>query len=216
MNLLYTLIGLVILVFSAILHEIAHGFVADKLGDPTARLYGRLTLDPRKHIDPIMSVLVPLILILSGSPVVFGAAKPVPVDPFNLREGRKDIALVALAGPLTNLVIAIIIGFLLKMFAMYDPHVPFEFLRILFMIITYNLALAIFNLLPIPPLDGSKLVALLLPEREANQYLAIGRFGTIIIFLLLLYPVGGFSLSSIIGNLLSLALQFLGLQNLSF
>jgi len=86
MDLLLGLISLIILIYSAILHEIAHGFVAERLGDPTARLMGRLTLNPKNHIDPIMSIALPLILILSGSPVIFGAAKPVPVDPFNFRE----------------------------------------------------------------------------------------------------------------------------------
>src|SRR3989338_1003057 len=100
-------ISLAILVFSAILHEVAHGFVADRFGDPTPRLSGRLTLNPKSHIDPFMSVLLPLVLLLSGSPVIFGAAKPVPIDPFNLRDGRKDVALVALAGPLTNIILAI-------------------------------------------------------------------------------------------------------------
>ncbi|MBI2036174.1 site-2 protease family protein, partial [Candidatus Microgenomates bacterium] len=94
------IIGLIILIYSAILHEVAHGFVAERLGDPTARLMGRLTLNPKPHIDPMMSIALPLILILSGSPIIFGAAKPVPVDPFNLKEGRKDMSIVALAGPL--------------------------------------------------------------------------------------------------------------------
>ena len=92
------ILSLIIILFSAILHEIAHGYVAERFGDPTARLMGRLTLNPRKHIDPIMSILLPLVLILSGSPVIFGAAKPVPIDPFNLKEGRKDVALVSLSG----------------------------------------------------------------------------------------------------------------------
>ena len=107
-NPISALLSLLILVFSAILHEIAHGYVADRLGDPTARLMGRLTLDPRKHIDPVMTILLPLSMILFHSPIILGGAKPVPVDPFNLKEGRKDLALVSLAGPLTNLLIAII------------------------------------------------------------------------------------------------------------
>ncbi|MBI2033277.1 MAG: site-2 protease family protein, partial [Candidatus Levybacteria bacterium] len=90
------LLLLLILIYSAILHEIAHGYVADRLGDPTARLSGRLTLNPIPHIDPFMTILLPLLLIMSGSPIIFGGAKPVPVDPFNLKEGRKDIAIVAL------------------------------------------------------------------------------------------------------------------------
>src|SRR3989344_4757596 len=114
MDLVSGLLILVILIFSAIFHEVAHGFVAEKLGDPTARLAGRLTLNPRKHIDPYMSIFLPLLLIISGSPVIFGAAKPVPVDPFNLKEGRKDIALVSLSGPLTNIFIAIVASLLIK------------------------------------------------------------------------------------------------------
>src|SRR3989344_9541848 len=114
MSILSALIALIILIFSAILHEIAHGFVAYRLGDPTAKLMGRLTLNPKNHIDPVMSIILPLVLILSGSPIIFGAAKPVPVDPFNLRDGRKDIALVSLAGPATNFLLAGVAAFLIK------------------------------------------------------------------------------------------------------
>src|SRR5579871_6379940 len=135
MSILNALIGLVIIVFSAILHEVAHGFVADKLGDPTARLYGRLTLDPRKHIDPIMSLALPLLLLISGSPVLFGAAKPVPIDPFNLREGRKDVALVALAGPLTNVILAVTAGLILKLIFVLGINIFPEIMNILFMIL---------------------------------------------------------------------------------
>lgn len=204
-------IGLTILLFSAILHEVAHGFVADRLGDPTARLMGRLTLNPKSHIDPFMSVLLPLLLIMSGSPVIFGAAKPVPVDPFNLKEGRKDVALVALSGPLTNIVLAILASFLLKLISL--PIVInalslslFSIFYLLFAIILkYNLLLAILNLLPIPPLDGSKVFSLLLPEKEANAYLSLGSIGIFILFFLLLFPFGGFSLGHFMFNLLSFA-----------
>ena len=96
MDIFSSLLFLVVLLFSAIIHEIAHGFVAERLGDPTARLAGRLTLNPQKHIDPMMSIALPLLLLISGSPIILGAAKPVPVDPFNLRDGRKDMALVSL------------------------------------------------------------------------------------------------------------------------
>lgn len=197
--------GLVILVYSAILHEIAHGFVADRLGDPTARLMGRLTLNPKSHIDPFMSILLPLFLMLSGSPVIFGAAKPVPVDPFNLKEGRKDVALVALSGPLTNMLIAIIASILLK-------FIPSNFLFIgtlLTMIRFYNVLLAIFNLLPIPPLDGSKVFSLLLPEETANAYLSLGSIGMFILFFLLAFPIGGFSLGNLLSSLLSISLNLL-------
>lgn len=203
------LIGLVILIFSAILHEVAHGFVADRLGDPTARLMGRLTLNPKSHIDPFMSVLLPLLLIFSGSPVIFGAAKPVPVDPFNLKERRKDLALVALSGPLTNILLAVFASFLIKLLsipfitALFSPAL-FSFFFFLFSIILkYNLLLAILNLLPIPPLDGSKVFSLLLPEKEANAYLSLGSIGIFILFFLLLFPIGGFSLGHFMFSLLS-------------
>lgn len=205
------IIGLTILLFSAILHEVAHGFVADRLGDPTARLMGRLTLNPKSHIDPFMSLALPLLLLLSGSPVIFGAAKPVPVDPFNLKEGRKDVALVALSGPLTNIILAILASFLLKLISL--PLVInilslplFSVFYFLFAIVLkYNLLLAILNLLPIPPLDGSKVFSLLLPEKEANAYLSLGSIGMFILFFLLLFPFGGFSLGHFMFSLLSFA-----------
>ncbi|MBI1982142.1 MAG: site-2 protease family protein [Candidatus Levybacteria bacterium] len=186
------LIGLTILILSAILHEIAHGFVADRLGDPTARLMGRLTLNPKSHIDPMMSIALPLLLILSGSPVIFGAAKPVPVDPFNLKEGRKDMALVALSGPLTNIVLAVLASFLIKLISLpvvINVLSPLLFSILFFIfsiILRYNLLLAILNLLPIPPLDGSKVFSLLLPDKEANAYLSLGSIGII-------YPLFSFA-----------------------
>ena len=215
MELLLPLITIVILVYSAILHEIAHGLVAERLGDPTARIMGRLTLDPRPHIDPVLSVLLPLVLILGGSPVVFGAAKPVPVDPFNLKDGRKDMALVSLAGPATNFLLAII-GSLLARFLFPGASLGFILGNgilgyIIGTIIYLNLILGIFNLIPIPPLDGSKVVALILPEKEANTYLSIGMVGIFIIFFLLMFPIGGFSLGSFIGNLLLFSEHLLGL-----
>src|SRR3990172_9934927 len=204
MSILSALIAVIILIFSAILHEIAHGFVAERLGDPTARLLGRLTLNPAKHIDPVMSILLPLILILSGSPVIFGAAKPVPVDPFNLREGRKDIALVSLAGPATNLIIALLGALLIKTLEVIPLGGVIGAFGDWFLLVgvRLNLLLAIFNLIPIPPLDGSKIFALILPEKEANTYLSIGGIGIFILFFLLMFPIGGFSLGEFIFNLL--------------
>lgn len=201
------ILGLIIILFSAILHEVAHGFVADRLGDPTARLAGRLTLNPKSHLDPFMSILLPLILAFSGLPII-GAAKPVPVDPFNLKEGRKDIALVSLAGPLTNIVIAILASFIVKFISLsfIENATPIFLFNILYLIFTIiiklNLLLAIFNLIPIPPLDGSKIFALLLPEQQANAYLALGSIGMFIIIFLLFFPLGGFSLGHLIFNTL--------------
>ncbi len=219
MGIVFGLIMLVILVFSAILHEVAHGFLADRLGDPTARLSGRLTLNPTKHIDPLMSIALPLILILSGSPVIFGAAKPVPVDPFNLKEGRKDIALVSLVGPLTNVAIAVIAALLLKGIKLFSAGLPtgpydliyFTVYPFLLMVTQINLLLAIFNLIPIPPLDGSKIFALILPEKEASIYLSLSSIGFFIIFFLLVFPIGGFSLGNFIFSLLSFSEKLLGL-----
>ena len=208
MDIMSAVITLVILIYSAILHEISHGFVAERFGDPTARLAGRLTLNPRKHIDPMMSIALPLILLISGSPVIIGAAKPVPVDPFNLRDGRKDLALVALSGPLTNVILAILASFIIKIITNFEPNEFLSFLRLIFSSIAgLNLLLAIFNLIPIPPLDGSKIFALLLPERLANVFLSLGSIGIFIIFFLLLS--GG--LGGIIVSLLSFSSKLLGL-----
>ena len=205
------ILSLIIILFSAILHEVAHGYVADRLGDPTARLAGRLTLDPRRHIDPFMSIILPLILVFSGLPAI-GAAKPVPVDPFNLKEGRKDIALVSLAGPLTNIAIAVIASFFIKFLLLISTGsvVVIFIMTFLTLVVQLNLLLAIFNLLPIPPLDGSKIFALLLPEEHANAYLSLGRVGMFIIFFLLFFPIGGFSLGDLIfRNLLPFAVNLL-------
>ncbi len=207
------IITLTILIFSAILHEVAHGWVAGRLGDPTAKLMGRLTLNPRSHIDPMMSIALPLLLIISGSPVIFGAAKPVPVDPFNLRDGRRDMALVALAGPMTNILLAIIAALLiqtLSLSSIFDAQNSIIYV-LLSTVARINLLLAIFNLVPIPPLDGSKVFALLLPERQANAYLSLGSVGMLIIFFLLLFPIGGFSLGNFVFNLLSFAEKLIGI-----
>ncbi len=207
------IITITILIFSAILHEVAHGWVAGRLGDPTAKLMGRLTLNPRSHIDPMMSIALPLLLIISGSPVIFGAAKPVPVDPFNLREGRRDMALVALAGPMTNILLAIIAALLiqtLSLSSIFDAQNSIIYV-LLSTVARINLLLAIFNLVPIPPLDGSKVFALLLPERQANAYLSLGSVGMLIIFFLLLFPIGGFSLGNFVFNLLSFAEKLIGI-----
>jgi len=208
MDLEFAVIAIIILIFSAILHEIAHGLVAEKLGDPTARLLGRITLNPRSHIDPFMSLLLPLILILGGSPVIIGGAKPVPVDPFNLREPKKDMALVSLAGPLTNFLIAFIVAFVFNFISPFitDPLI----LRIIYTIVQLNLLLGIFNLLPVPPLDGSKVFALFLPEDMTKTYLGIGSFGIFIIFFLLT-PISPIPLGSLLFGALASFMAILGM-----
>lgn len=211
------IVGIFVLLFSAILHEIAHGFIAEKLGDPTARLAGRLTLNPLPHIDPIMSIAVPALLIISGSPLIFGAAKPVPVNPLMLREGRKDIALVALAGPGTNIIIAVISALILNLMmpgqglasSFLNPAALFSTnptVAILIITIQINLALGFLNLIPIPPLDGSKFFSIILPEKAAQQYLSLAPFGIFILFLLLLATPLGEYLNLLILN----TMQILG------
>lgn len=209
------LLALGILVYSAILHEIAHGYVAEKLGDPTARLLGRLTLNPKPHIDIFLSIILPLLLILSQTGIIFGGAKPVPVDPFNLKEGRKDIALVSLAGPGTNILIAILFALLAKLL-FPDMSLPMianaSILGTIFsIIISINLWLAIFNLLPIPPLDGSKIFSLILPDRLADSYLSLGSIGTLLLLFLLMFPFGGVSLLDIVANIYRFTIGLLGL-----
>jgi Zn-dependent protease len=176
---------------------------------------GRLTLNPKSHIDPFMSILLPLLLIISGSPIVFGAAKPVPVDPFNFRDGRKDLAIVALAGPATNVLIAVIAAVFLKILMIFAASSTSALLipvaTFLALVVRMNLLLAIFNFIPIPPLDGSKVFALLLPEKEAAMYMSVGTFGILIIFFLLMFPIGGFSLQSVMFNLLTFSQHLLGL-----
>lgn len=186
-------IGIVILVFSVILHEVAHGYVADLLGDPTARYAGRLTLNPVSHIDPIGSIFLPGILALTSSPFMIGWAKPVPYNPYNLRNQRWGEAMVAFSGPLTNLVLALLGGLAIRLGAQG------AFAEIASMVVITNLVLAIYNLIPIPPLDGSKVLASILPYPLAaayrqfeNMMYSFGPFGLIgvgFLAIYLLWPV---------------------------
>lgn len=213
MDILAIILTLIILIYSSILHEIAHGYVAYRLGDPTAKLLGRLTLNPVKHIDPFMSIILPVILFLT-SPIIFGGAKPVPVDPFNLKEGHKDIALVSLSGPMTNILLALLGSLLIHIFY---PNMPLSMVSnsgitgfCLSSLVSINLLLAIFNLIPIPPLDGSKIFASILPKKDAAAFLSLDSIGLIILFALLFIPIGPFSLMGLISNLLNFATSLLG------
>jgi len=157
---------LAILVMSVVIHEVSHGVVANLLGDPTARLQGRLTINPIPHIDPMGSIILPGILALTGSPILFGWAKPVPYNPYNFqRGGTWGEALVAAAGPASNVLLAIIFGL-----AMRFGAVPAEALSLALYIVSINVLLAIFNLIPIPPLDGSKVLSSILPYPLSAQY----------------------------------------------
>lgn len=157
---------LAIVVMSVVIHEVSHGVVANWLGDPTARLQGRLTLNPISHIDPMGSVILPGILALTSSPILFGWAKPVPYNPYNFqRGGTWAEALVAGAGPASNILLAIIFGL-----AMRFGAVPAEAATLGLYIVSINVLLAIFNMIPIPPLDGSKVLASVLPYPLSAQY----------------------------------------------
>lgn len=181
-----------ILIYSVILHEVSHGFVADWFGDPSARVRGRLTLDPRPHIDPLMTIILPLLLILSGSPVVFGAAKPVPVDQFNFQDPKKDIALTAAAGPVTNLLLAVLFAIIFRLAGLFIANDALSSLvqSLSAYGVEINIILAVFNLLPIPPLDGSKVIAGILPDDMAAAWLNMERFGLLFI-ILALFLFGG-------------------------
>lgn len=176
-----TLILIIIIVYSIILHEIAHGYVAYRLGDPTAKLSGRLTLNPISHIDPIGTILLPFITFFFSG-FIFGWAKPVPYNPFYLKNPQRDAKLVGLAGPLTNISLALIFAFFLRVG--FLPNLT----DIFYFALRINLLLAIFNLLPIPPLDGSKLYLTSLPI-QVQAYLEQIGFIFVFLFVILLWPV---------------------------
>lgn len=162
------------------LHEVAHGYVANLLGDPTARLARRLSLNPLRHVDPVGTVVVPGLLFVTGAPFLFGWAKPVPVNFRQLRHPRRDMVLVALAGPGTNLLQAVIAAFLLQALYVAEPEATTsvvwaaDMLKNLFVL---NLVLAVFNMIPIPPLDGGRVAVGLLPMPLAMQLARLERVG---------------------------------------
>lgn len=170
---------LAILLFSVVIHEVSHGLMADYLGDPTARYAGRLTLNPIKHLDPFGSVIVPLFLLLLRSPILFGWAKPVPINPYNLRDQKYGSAKVALAGPAANLALALVFGLTLRFLPVLaaNPGLSLMFSYIVFI----NVLLAVFNLLPIPPLDGSHILFTFLPYSLQNIKIFLNQFGLFIL-----------------------------------
>lgn len=173
--------SIAILVISVIVHEISHGYAAVFLGDPTPRLANRLTLNPLRHIDPVGSVLVPALLAISQTGFVFGWAKPVPINPYNLR-GKYGEALVAAAGPASNIILAVIFGLILRWGVGFGLiEVSSAAASLMVTIIFVNLFLAIFNLVPIPPLDGSRLLFAFLPQRYDYIRDFLDRFGLILV-----------------------------------
>lgn len=181
MGSIYFVLGVFIFLVTVTLHEYCHGFLADKLGDPTARDAGRLTLNPLRHIDPFWTVLFPVLLFISTSgQFVMGMARPVPVNFMNLRNPRRDMIWVAVAGPLANFLLAGVLAFLFRVAGTYG-HLTLQ--TFLLYAVYFNLGLAIFNLIPIPPLDGSRIVTGLLPFSLATRYLLLEPFGFLIVLL---------------------------------
>ncbi len=177
------IIGLPVLIFSLVVHEVWHALAAERLGDNTARRLGRVTLNPLPHLDPLMSLVLPALCIISGAPI-FGGAKPVPVNMNNLRSPMRDMAIVAAAGPLSNIVLALLAGILVRVLATIGLLGP-ELAQIGYMFIQINLLLAAFNLLPIPPLDGSRIVAALLKGEARYAYMRLEAYGLMILMLVI-------------------------------
>lgn len=179
---------IVALLFSLTLHEFAHALAGDYLGDTTARNQGRLTLNPMAHIDPFMTLLLPLMLIALGSPVIFGAAKPVPFNPWAVRYGKWGAAMVAAAGPGTNLLLAVFFGLWLRFLPVGEAGAA-----LLGSLVMVNAGFFVFNMIPFPPLDGSRVLYAAAPEALRNLMDRIERSGLVGIFILLFvaFPVIG-------------------------
>ncbi|MBU1327329.1 site-2 protease family protein [Patescibacteria group bacterium] len=202
------LFNIIAFIIAITVHEFAHAYVSDRLGDPTARLMGRLTLNPKHHIDTLGTIIIPLFLALSGSNFIIGWAKPVPFDPYNLRNPRRDSALISLAGPASNLIVAFACSLVLQaIFHFRLPVVSQSFLGLttyvlsllLNPVIIINVVLAIFNLIPIHPLDGFKIVGGILPHEYAKQWYELERYGMIFL-IFMIFPLFG---TSPINNLIS-------------
>ena len=205
-------IAAVPIIFAITVHEVAHGWVASKLGDPTARLAGRLTLNPVKHIDPLGTIAVPLIMIVL-TPFAFGWAKPVPVDWRNLRHPRRDMALVAAAGPGANIIMLVLWTLLLSVLftsgsaVSYPQGLLIEMAKVGIII---NIVLIALNLLPLPPLDGSRIVTAFLSPTAAHKYNLLERWGLPILIVLLFTGVLGKILHPLMGFMYSIVNTLLG------
>ncbi len=190
------LILLIVLFFSASVHEFAHAWMANFLGDPTAKLEGRLTLNPIAHIDPMMSLLLPFFLIIMNSPIIFAAAKPVPFNLYNLRDQKWGPFFVALAGPISNLFLILVFAIPLWLSYLLNFTLPVFFSMLFPLIIFINIILMVINLIPIPPLDGSKILYVVLPE-EAKPVLAQFEYMGFFFLIIVLFLFG-----SVIGSVI--------------
>jgi Zn-dependent protease len=186
-NLLELALLLPVLLVSMMAHEVAHGYVAFRLGDPTAKSHGRLTLNPLKHLDPLGTAMFVITYVMGG--FIFGWAKPVPVNPYYFRNHKKGMMLVGIAGPAMNMVVAVLLSLLI---GILHPKYSSTFYDTLFLAFQVNIVLGLFNLVPIPPLDGSRLLGGLLPENLYDKWAELDRYGMIFIFLILFVFNGPF------------------------
>lgn len=201
----FQLVSIIALILSIVIHEVAHGYAADMQGDPTARLAGRLTLNPISHIDPVGSILLPGLLVLTNAPIFFGWAKPVPYNPYNLRNQKWGEAIVAAAGPGTNFFIAFVFAGLIRIDAGSLLGINM-FNQLAYIIVLMNVLLALFNLIPIPPLDGSKIIKAFLPIKFAMSYnrfeasiMQMGFFVPLLIIMAIMFVFGGVFASVVFG-----------------
>jgi Zn-dependent protease len=181
------LVQIPILLFSVIVHEYAHGWVAERRGDDTARIMGRLTLNPIPHIDMFGTIILPLICYISHFPM-FGWAKPVPVNPYRLNDPKNDMIWVSLAGPLSNFALAVSAAFVMwtvRTFPLFPAGIAGALYELMQYTLVINVILPVFNLFPVPPLDGSKVVMGILPSELAYRYASLERYGFVFIILLM-------------------------------
>lgn len=199
-------INILILGISIIVHEIAHGFVAYRFGDPTAKSLGRLSFNPIVHVDPIGTILLPALLVATSSPILFGWAKPVPINTRYFKNPERDMMFVALAGPLSNLTLASLGALLYKSSFILNFSSPF-LSKFILAAIVINILLAVFNLYPIPPLDGSRILHFFLPDKAREWNLKIEKYGFAIIFLLAYLGLFRDTLPYLVSPILTLLLK---------
>jgi len=196
-DILYIVFSVIVLVFSVVIHEVAHGAVANSLGDPTAKYAGRLTLNPMSHLDWFGSLILPMLLFFgTGGSFVFGYAKPVPINPFNFRDQKYGQVKVALAGVAANFALALVFGTILRFWPEISNPMSAGFYGLAQQVVIINLVLAVFNLIPIPPLDGSHVLFAFLPRSQEDFKIFLQRYGFIFLLIIIYF------LSSIIGPIL--------------